>query len=454
MGGAKRDPRIAEVKASIKEFILEDIRCFEGRNVFKIKPLTFLVGENSTGKSTVLGCFQALMDFHKFANFTKLSINFNRPPYTMGIFSDIARRSKKAAKKFKLGFTLENKQDSAAFNMTFVEKKGGFGPVPQKIEWEFDDGKIIFAPSNGDEKTHGNFDVKYKDNNGKKEFLIQSWEPFSFFDASFLEMGEIIGMQKKLTINKRIYFKFLQKHASLLDYLSFSPPGKIDVISAKSFAPIRTKPKRTYDPLEETGDDPEGGDMPMVVMKMSKFNQSQWKNIEEKLKKFGKSAGLFSDISVKSSEEMGGSFQLRIDVQDVSSNMMDVGYGVSQILPILVRIFKAKKKKTFLLQQPEVHLHPRAQAELSSLLAQMTQQKNGYNFLIETHSDYMIDRARIEIHEKKIRPEDVALIYLEYKDNKTKVHNISFDKNANMIGVPKSYRQFFLRETHRLLGFD
>ena len=46
----------------IKEFIIKDVRCFAGENRLKIRPLTFLVGENSTEKSTILGCFSALFD--------------------------------------------------------------------------------------------------------------------------------------------------------------------------------------------------------------------------------------------------------------------------------------------------------------------------------------------------------------------------------------------------------
>ena len=453
MSGTKRNLGISKAKATIKEFTLEDIRCFEGPNVFKIKPLTFLVGENSTGKSTVLGCFQALMDFRK--SIPKPSIDFNA---SMGSFYDIARRSKaeETVEKFKLGFTFENEQNFASFNITLVEREGSFEPVLKKEKWEFTDGKIVIEPSKDDEKTRGNFDVKYKDNNGKKEFLIQSWQGFLrlllVFESSLSDEEQTLSKKNGFTRDEEMCLEFLKKHKSIFDRsVIFS---RINTVRAESFAPIRAKPKRTYDPSKETGDS-EGGDMPMIVMKMSKFNKGQWKKIEKKLKKFGKSSGLFSEILPgQPHKEMGGSFQLKIKVQGTSANMVDVGYGVSQILPILVRVFKAKKKTTFLLQQPEVHLHPCAQAELSSLLAQITQQKDGHNFLIETHSDYMIDRARIEITQKNIHPEDVALIYLEYKDNKTKVHNISFDKNANMVGVPPSYRQFFMRETDRLLGFD
>ena len=66
----------------------------------------------------------------------------------------------------------------------------------------------------------------------------------------------------------------------------------------------------------------------------------------------------------------------------------------------------------------------------------------------------MIDRARIEIRKGTISPEDVSLIYLEPKGRVVNVHNIGFDKMGNMVGAPTGYREFFLKETDRLLGFE
>ena len=83
----------------IEKFILDDVRCFEGRHEFNIRPLTFLVGENSTGKSTVLGCLQSLVD----SGFS--GIDFNSEPYWMGAFSDIVRKARPKKTEFQLGMT-------------------------------------------------------------------------------------------------------------------------------------------------------------------------------------------------------------------------------------------------------------------------------------------------------------------------------------------------------------
>ena len=194
--------------------------------------------------------------------------------------------------------------------------------------------------------------------------------------------------------------------------------------------------------------------MPMVLMNLSTSEQSRWQELKTKLENFGKASGLFTDIRVRKlgRSSMSDPFQLQIKVRGPRGNIVDVGYGISQILPILVRILTTRRSTRFLLQQPEVHLHPKGQAELVSLLIDMAKNSD-HVFIVETHSEAMINRARIEIMEGGVKPKDISLIYLEPEGNKVKVHNISFDKKANMIGVPDSYGDFFLQEHEKLLGF-
>ena len=152
----------------------------------------------------------------------------------------------------------------------------------------------------------------------------------------------------------------------------------------------------------------------------------------------GRNSGLFQDIKIKNyGRSFGESFQLQFKVRGPTTNIIDVGYGVSQILPVLVQIIypiishstkdNGSMSNISLLQQPEVYLHPKAQAEFSSLLAKYANQGDR-TFIVETHSDYMIDRARIEISSGNIQPENVSLIYFEPKGNIVKVHNIALIK--------------------------
>ena len=65
---------------TLDSFCLEDVRCFAGAQDVRVRPLTFLVGENSTGKSTILGCMQAVADYMAGSG-----IDFNRHPMKWGL---------------------------------------------------------------------------------------------------------------------------------------------------------------------------------------------------------------------------------------------------------------------------------------------------------------------------------------------------------------------------------
>ena len=134
-------------------------------------------------------------------------------------------------------------------------------------------------------------------------------------------------------------------------------------------------------------------------------------------------------------------------------NLMDVGYGISQILPILVDSITNEEGSLFFMQQPEVHLHPKAQAEIGTLLGYLARNEKK-QFLVETHSDYMIDRVCLDVRDKKneLTPDDVLILYFERERGWVKVHPITIDANGNLVGAPKGYRDFFLKEQARLFG--
>ena len=445
---------------NIQKLIIEDIRCFAGRQEFNIRPLTFLVGENSTGKSTALGCFQTLYTFANPRPYDS-HLDFNVEPYQMGTFADIVRKSNPRKRNFRLGFEYksENKGANVEYLLTLAEKEKGSEPVVQehrvllpKDELIFVEGKKKIDRPNRHRSPSPDSDISESiGEKGFRKFIVRvnrnrlNTNIFSNLTYMSFEVAE----KRSATIEEKDFYKLAERLPGSLSGRWYGRPYEENPYS---FAPIRSKPQRTYDPLKETIS-PEGSDIPMVLMNMFRTNEKEWEELKGRLIDFGKSSGLFSDIHVRRlGKSMGDPFQLQIKVKGPKANMIDVGYGVSQLLPILVRMFNSDPRTTFLMQQPEVHLHPRGQAELSSLLVGLVKQRE-HKFIVETHSDYMVDRARIEVMKKRISPEDVSLVYLEPMGNGVKVHNIEFDEQANLLGAPGSYREFFLRESDKLLGF-
>ena len=120
---------------------------------------------------------------------------------------------------------------------------------------------------------------------------------------------------------------------------------------------------------------------------------------------------------------------------------------------IIVQSVLADQPRVLLLQQPEVHLHPKAQASLGSLFAAFVQTtKDSNTFVIETHSDYLIDRIRQEVAQGSLSPDDVSILFLEMKNAITRIHSIGLDSDGNILKAPPSYRHFFLQEELNLLS--
>jgi predicted ATPase len=180
--------------------------------------------------------------------------------------------------------------------------------------------------------------------------------------------------------------------------------------------------------------------------------QGQWPDLQAALQVFGLKSGLFEGIEVvDKGKKESDPFQVGVKTGGPIFNLIDVGYGVSQALPILVdTLQRAYPFVTFLLQQPEVHLHPRAQAELGSFFAKQADKRR--RFIIETHSDYLVDRIRMEVRRKQLEPEDVSLLYFERGKSGATIHNLKLDANGSITNPPPGFRQFFLHEERDLLG--
>jgi predicted ATPase len=104
-----------------------------------------------------------------------------------------------------------------------------------------------------------------------------------------------------------------------------------------------------------------------------------------------------------------------------------------------------------LLQQPEVHLHPKAQAALGSFFARLVAETKT-EFVIESHSDHLLDRVRQEVA-RGVIPHDAVKILFFYKPrSETQVFEISLDKSGNVLNAPPEYRAFFLQEELKLLN--
>ena len=131
--------------------------------------------------------------------------------------------------------------------------------------------------------------------------------------------------------------------------------------------------------------------------------------------------------------------------EPVNVALPDVGFGISQLLPFIVQSL-ASAGRIISIEQPEVHVHPRLQADLGDLLAKAIK-KHQKQFIIETHSEHLILRLQRLVRKKQIEPEDVSVIYVSRGLEGAKAERLRLDEEGDFIDEwPKGFFLERLRE--------
>ena len=122
----------------------------------------------------------------------------------------------------------------------------------------------------------------------------------------------------------------------------------------------------------------------------------------------------------------------RTNQERVTVALPDVGFGISQLLPFVVQSL-VSEKQIISIEQPEVHVHPKLQADLGDLLAEAIQKPRQNQFIVETHSEHLILRLQRLVREKKIKPEDVSVIYVSRGPEGAKSERLRLDEEGDFI---------------------
>lgn len=452
--------------AALDRIALKNFRCFRNVEDVRLAPLTLLVGENSTGKTSFMAMIRALWD----VAYQQRVPDFKEPPYDLGSFDEIAHyrgEEEGRADSFTAGFKacenymhLGNKMCN--FDVEFGEMDTAPVLTAQRLSYEDNSvwiehrripqemHRVSFGTSRGSWKWEGTFITGHV------------WVDDKFVDPFYIVADgvkrQIVGNERGSNLIGLSGFNLpgLEDWKLVEDLCSF---GVLPMRSARPYAgaPVRSKPHRTYDPSRPTRD-PEGDYIPMYLANLYIRDKKKWKKIKALLEKFGRASGLFNEISIKTFGSKGsGPFQIQIGNYEKPSrglkrNLTDVGYGVSQALPVVTELFHDDSPPMLLLQQPEVHLHPSAQAALGSLFCEVA--SSGRQLIVETHSDYILDRVRLDVRDRKteLKVEDVSVLFFERGNLDVQIHSIRIDEMGNILDAPSSYRQFFMDETKRALN--
>jgi predicted ATPase len=226
----------------------------------------------------------------------------------------------------------------------------------------------------------------------------------------------------------------------------------LPVLSNSSYGPVRLNPAHAYN-LGPTQFDEKGGHTPDKLRRIySGLSSRRNSEVIKDINQFGRESGMFDRLFVGLYKKFDPKAPFRIEIEKGGKrfSLDEVGYGVSQILPILVDSVTTKRGDNALIsiQQPELHLHPRAQAAFGELLFKLA--RAGARFLIETHSDYIIDRFRSAMFRSKVKTVSSGILFAENTKAGNLLHSIPVDLDGRISDAPPNYRDFFFREQDKL----
>jgi energy-coupling factor transporter ATP-binding protein EcfA2 len=393
----------------------------------------FITGDNSSGKSSILLLLQAVLrsELNDFAQLderlTSEKWDFFSPYFS---YADV-----------DIGFIANEGSKPLGKMITIKRPPPGAPPLASRMTWIEDGQRFTFKRS---EKAAG-LKISTFDGELTSEALYHLHHETSGFKALPLD-DQFVGSGANSSEVVYSAIRSLRTNDKLTK-LMFNSVRIGRLPSTLHSGPIRGLPERFYY-------------LDRKIKASGTHFASMWHDMAEArekigmeaVKTFGRESSLFEDLSVEKISKKVPNSPLMVTVKKHGKSFLlsQVGVGVSQVIPIVVEsAFQVDDPSSniILLQQPELHLHPMAQAALGEFLYSMAQR--GIRYVVETHSDYLIDRYRAKVREDKAG--SGAILFCENRPDGNFSHHIAISEDGELQSPPENYKDFFVTELMRTM---
>ncbi len=174
--------------------------------------------------------------------------------------------------------------------------------------------------------------------------------------------------------------------------------------------------------------------------KISRGRGNKSLTVEEYVAHWLKELKLIHSFSVEPIREGGNLYQVWVQKSPASSKVLitDVGFGVSQILPVLTLCYYVPEGSTVLMEQPEIHLHPSVQAGLADVFIDAVKTRK-IQLILESHSEHLLKRLQRRIAEEQLSHTDAALYFCEIKGGGSSLQALHLDLFGNITNWPSGF---------------
>ena len=418
---------------------LSNFRVFDDEVKIRFRPITVLIGRNSSGKSSIIKFLLMLQQSMDPARSQFLTAEGDK--VNLGVFSELKN---KLTRKRSLRFELTTKY-------TDIRPKGTL-LTELDLPEDFDVNRLIYRTSavisysrkaSIGEASFGLFDEKSGETLLRIDSKILDDSVFGQH-ASDPDLAEPLPHPDDYAGSPEQFVELMdQRTTSLLRYsaeVQVIGTLKHQIDSLRHLLPVRTESQRVIvvspPPVDNVG---KIGEFALPHLhQIATGNQEAYEFILPYLRSV---AGI-DKVNFKTSS----GFVSRAFAKNITTGadvlIADYGFGVSQCLPIFVQGVIMPRYTTLMVEQPEAQLHPTAQLELGNFFADLWKRRN-VGSIIETHSSNVLLRLRRLIANGELSPNDVSVAFFTFDDNNQNmpiVRNLDVNDNGSMdAGLPMEF---------------
>lgn len=416
----------------IQNLSLKNFKCFEEVDV-AFAPITLLTGANSSGKSSLIYSLLAVLQTEQFPFY--LSPNgIDGEFINLGSFEEMAF-TKRKEDNFGIAIAIEGGSYKNSYKTTWIRDSESSLPSLRKIDYEDSFQKYQVNQD-------GVFSFSFKGKFDDKDisvFLSLFYNEHISYSNDILSISGRTNDSVESTISEyKNILSQISKRKMFGHLISMDEIGG-DIIKSKMFNYIgsfRLPPERFYPRVAKAKHivRSNGSGFEHQIIEWEERNP---KKIDE-LSNIIQAMELFDKI--KPVKIIGGQFDLKIKIKSNSNwaSLTDVGFGISQFLPIIVADLQLDNNSCLALSQPEIHLHPKIQALFGNFLANQIK-RTQKQYIVETHSEYLLNRIRLLLVTGELQPKDVCVYYFENDGIKTTTHKVEFTTDGQIKNAPESF---------------
>ncbi|ENU11225.1 AAA family ATPase [Acinetobacter calcoaceticus] len=447
----------------ITNYSIENFKVFEKKTELNFSPITLIYGPNSSGKSSIIQSLLILKESLLKPNKAN-ALRSNNDYFQLGGYASVVNKHE-INKDIKFEFTTDLltykfsycKNNLNSFKGSFLYEMIVAESKTEKKLFEFVGNKeenflnlyqrnisreVLEKFLDKEISGKGSFDFIAKtfennSNNRNREKIVNKFKGEMFFKRdqkifpdilsskevdSHKKIGEGFNINDINSVVTRVIERNIDSDLARKDFILNERLSRLSYIG-----PLRPHPKRMY--AIENNINNTVGQVGENFLNFLTVDESYLKDINNILSDFGVKYNI--ELYRNDHDVIGDtvSLILRHRENGLTATLVDVGFGIGQLLPILIEGL-VKSKSTICIEQPEIHLHPKLQANLANFFAKDIQSSKANQWIIETHSEALLLRFQRLVRHKVLKPNDISIIYVD-PTKEEKIIHIPLDEEGD-----------------------